>query len=160
MPIETETARPVVRGPEDFWAGILLTSLGMGFALVALTYEQGSATRMGAGFFPLMLAVALILIGLAAVVRSLLVAGPRITDPAVRSMVLVLGATVVFGVLLQGAGLVVTVFVAVLVSARASARFRWRDAILLACGVTAVSVPLFATALGLPVPVLGPWLAG
>ncbi len=152
--------RIAVLGPGDFWSGVLLAGLGLGFGLLALTYELGRPTRMGAGFFPFALALVLFLIGLATTARSLLRAGPPVVAIALRPMALVLGAVVAFGALLQGVGLAAVLVVVVLASARASVRFRWRSAILLAGAVSALSVLVFATALQLPIPVVGRWLTG
>ena len=71
---------------------------------------------------------------------------------------MVTGATVLFGVLLRGAGLAVAVPVLVLVTAAASVYFRWRTAFILAAGLAVFTALLFVKALGLPIPVFGPWL--
>ncbi len=152
--------RNTVLGAGDFWSGILLAGLALGFGLVSVSYDLGRPTRMGPGFFPLVLAAVLLLIGLATAARSFLRGGPPVDELTLRPIVLVLGGVVGFGVLLQGAGLAAALVVVVLVSARASFRFRWRSAILLAGAVSALSILVFAIALQLPVPVLGRWLAG
>lgn len=153
-------ARPKLRGPRDFWSGVLFASLGAVFGVVALTYEQGSATRMGAGYFPCVLAAILFVVGVALAARSLLIVGAPVGGMAIGPIVLVLGATLGFGLLLHGAGIAVALAVVVLVSARASIRFRWKSAIVLAIVVTAASILLFVHALRLPVPILGRWLTG
>jgi len=48
----------------DYYAGGLMTLLGLGTVLEASRYKIGSLTHMGPGFFPIMLGVALILIGI------------------------------------------------------------------------------------------------
>jgi hypothetical protein len=152
--------RPAIRCPGHFWTGLLLTCFGLGFWLYALTYELGSATRIGPGTFPLALAVVLSLIGIASAVRSFLRAGSPVGRIALVPMVLVLGASVVFGASLKGVGLAAAVIVVVFVSARASLRFRWSSAILLAGAMSASAVLVFAYALRLPIPVVGRWLTG
>lgn len=152
--------RAIFRSPEDLWSGVLLASSGIAFALASLAYDRGSVTRMGPGFFPFVLAAALALIGIGSVLRSALRSGPPVVAFAVRPTVLVLGATVVFAALLQGAGLAAALLVVVPVSALASMRFRWTSALLLAGAVSAASSLVFVYGLGVPVPVLGPWLAG
>jgi len=149
-----------VRSPGDFWAGVLLAGFGASFGLIAPSYELGSATRMGPGFFPFALAVVLLLIGIALAARSVRRAGRPVVGIALAPMVLVLGGTLVFGAVLQGSGLAAALVVVVLLSARASIRFRWSRAILLAGAVSALSILVFVYALGLPVPILGRWLTG
>jgi hypothetical protein len=144
----------------DLWSGVLLAGFGVGFGVVARGYQLGSATRMGPGFFPLALAVALLLIGIAMAARSVRRAGPPVVGVALAPMVLVLGGTLLFAAVLQGAGLAAALVAVVLLSARASIHFRWSRAILLAGAVAALSVLVFVTALQLPVPVFGRWLTG
>jgi hypothetical protein len=71
--------------------------------------------------------------------------------------VLVLTATVLFGLLLRGAGLIVAVVILVLMGAYASRYFRWATAVALSTGMAAFCVLVFVKALGLPIPMLGPW---
>jgi hypothetical protein len=66
----------------------------------------------------------------------------------------------VFGVLARGAGLVVALPLLVILSARASTHFRWRAALVLAAGLTVFCVAVFLKGLGVPLPVVGPWLGG
>jgi hypothetical protein len=72
----------------------------------------------------------------------------------------VCGATLAFGLLVRGAGLVVALPVLVLMSAYASAHFRGRPTLALAAGLTMFCVAVFLKGLGVPVPVVGPWLGG
>ena len=62
--------------------------------------------------------------------------------------------------LVRGAGLVVALPILVILSARASAHFRWRPTLILAAGLTVFCVAVFLKGLGVPLPVLGPWLGG
>jgi hypothetical protein len=69
-------------------------------------------------------------------------------------------ATVGFGLLARGAGLVVALPVLVVGSAAASARFRWGPALALAAGLTLFCALVFLKGLGVPLPLVGPWLGG
>jgi hypothetical protein len=152
--------RLAIRATADFWTGLVLAAVGIGFAALSLGYDLGSATRIGPGFFPFVLAAGLSLLGIAAAVRSFLLAGPAAISIGIRPNVLVLGAVVGFAALLRDAGLAVTLVLVLLVSARASDRFRWPTAVLLAGVASAASILVFVCGLGLPVPVLGHWLGG
>lgn len=45
-----------IKGPKDFWAGLMFIGFGMFFLVWALThYQMGSAVRMGPAYFPVML---------------------------------------------------------------------------------------------------------
>jgi Tripartite tricarboxylate transporter TctB family len=143
---------------KDFWAGALYVGLGAGAFWIGRDYAMGSAARMGAGYFPTVLSVLLVLIGLLSMARSLSRAGEAVGAFAWKPLALVVGATVLFGVLLQTAGLVIALVVLVLVSAVASQHFR-PDAKALAGLVLLVAfcALVFVKGLGVPMPLFGSW---
>jgi putative tricarboxylic transport membrane protein len=148
----------MIRAPKDFWSGSMFVAVGLAAVLLARDYSMGSATRMGPAYFPTMLGGLLVLIGLACIVRSLLSDGPPVGRIAWMPVAVVTVSTVLFAVLLRGAGLAIALMVLVLVSAWGSKFFRWGPAILLAIALTVFSVLIFVTALGLPIPIVGAWL--
>lgn len=150
----------LVRDPKDFWSGLLFVTAGLAAVVLIRAHSMGTATRMGPAYFPTVLGGLLTLLGLAAVVRSLVVRGARVGTFALGKVAFVLGANVLFGVLLRGLGLGAALVVLVLVSAYASQRFNWGAAMILAVGLAAFSVLVFVKALGLPMPVVGTWLGG
>ncbi len=149
-----------VRNPKDFWAGLIYLALGLAAVLLARDYGFGSANRMGPGYFPTVLGALLALIGLIAVLRALVRPGAAIGAFAWKEVCLVLAATLLFGALIRGAGLVIALPVLVLLGAYASVHFRWRAALALAAGLTAFSALVFVKALGVPMPLLGAWFGG
>lgn len=150
----------VIRNPKDFWAGLIYVCVGLGAFYIALDYEMGTAVRMGPGYFPRVLGIALALIGFAALARSFLRPGEAIGRMAWREALLVLGATALFGVLVRGAGLALSLFVLVLISAYASRQFHLRSIVLLAAGLAVFSVLIFLKGLGIPLPLWGSWFGG
>lgn len=155
-----------IRKPKDFWSGIIFAGTGLATVFIAADYPMGTAVKMGPAYFPTVLAGLLVLIGLAAIIRSLLDVGmlgsPGEPDRTIERFAfkegfLVLAATVLFGVLVRGGGLAVALPVLVLMSAYASIRFRWGYALALAAGMTVFCVLVFAKALGIPLPILGSW---
>lgn len=153
-------ARVHIRNPKDFWSGLLFLATGSAAVLLARNYEFGSTFKMGPGYFPTVLGGMLALVGLAAMVRSLVRPGTPIEAMSLRGLLLVLGATLLFGVLIRGAGLLVAVVVIVVVGAYASMRFRWWTTALLATGLALFSALVFVQGLGLPIRLIGPWLGG
>lgn len=149
-----------IRNPKDFWAGLIYLSVGLGAFYIAQDYEMGSAVRMGPGYFPRVLSVLLALIGLTALVRSFIRPGEAIGRLAWREALLVLGATALFGVMVRGAGLALSLLALVLVSAYASRQFHLRSTVLLAVGLAIFSVLVFIKGLGIPLPLLGSWFEG
>jgi hypothetical protein len=149
-----------LRNPKDFWPGVIFVAAGLAVVLFGREYAMGTTTKMGPGYFPTVLGALLALLGLALVVRSCLHAGERLDRLALISVLLVLGATVLFGLLLRGAGLFVALVALTVVSASASREFEWGRAVLLAVGLAGFSVLVFVKALGLPIPVIGAWFGG
>jgi Tripartite tricarboxylate transporter TctB family len=147
-----------IRHPKDFWTGIIFLSVGLAAVVIGQDYPMGTAGRMGPAFFPTILGSLLVLIGLVAVVRSLVREGEAVGKFHVREIVLILSAILLFGFLMRGAGLVPAVLLVVLLSAYASPQFRWGASLLLALALAVFSVVVFVKLLGLPMPVFGPWL--
>lgn len=150
----------IIRNPKDFWTGAIFIAFGIAFLLIAQGYPLGSARRMGPAYFPTVLSVVLILIGIAAAVRSFTGQGAAIGRFAFKPMALVTIGTIVFGVLVRDAGLVAAVIALVLISAYASVHFTWRAAGLLGVGLAIFCVAIFIYGLGLSIPVVGPILGG
>ena len=97
-----------IRAPKDFWAGLIYIGAGATALWVGLDYKMGTAGRMGPGYFPKVLGGILILLGLLAILRSLLTKGEAIGTIMWRPLVLILFACALFGMLLQPFGLIVS----------------------------------------------------
>ena len=147
----------IVRNPKELWIGIIYIAVGSVAVYLCQDLDMGRAGKMGPAYFPTLLSVLLIGIGVISLVRSFVKVGALVGTFAIRGMALVTLAIVLFGVLVRGAGLAVALPVLVLVSSSASVKFRWKSTILMAVGVTAFCVLVFLKGLGVPLPVLGPW---
>ena len=147
-----------IRHPKDFWTGIIFLFIGLAAIIIGRDYPMGSAGRMGPAYFPTVLGGLLALIGLIGVIRSFLRPGEAIGKFYIKEIILVLAAVLLFGFLMRGAGLVPAALVLILMSAYASPKFTWGASILLAIGLAIFAVLLFVKLLGLPMPILGPWL--
>jgi hypothetical protein len=94
--------------------GLFLAAIALAFGLGALRYPIGDFARAGAGLFPLMVSVLLLLIALATLVRSRVVTGPRFEFNPVN-IALLLSALCAFAlvsrVLNMTAGIVAMVFI-------------------------------------------------
>ena len=150
-----------IRSQKDFGAGLLYAGFGLAAVLMARDYGMGSASRMGAAFFPTALGTLLLLIGVASLVRSFFSVGKPIGAIAWKAAVLVPAGTVLFGLLLRHAGLLAALAALILLSASASSRFRleWRAGALMAVLITFCAL-VFVKGLGLPVPLVGSWFTG
>jgi hypothetical protein len=149
-----------IRGPKDFWAGLLYAGIGAAAILIARDYSWGTGARIGPAYFPTMLGALLLFVGLASLVRGFVKKGEPIGAIAWKGMTFVTTATVAFGFLLRPAGLVIALVVLILVSAAGSVKFRfdWRALALMVVLITFCAL-VFVKGLGLPVPLLGTWFA-
>lgn len=142
----------------DSIAGAVFVALGGWFAVNALALDIGTAFRMGPGYFPLILAGILILLGVVIVVRALR-AGPGPIGPVPwRGLLFILPAPIVFGLVVRGLGMVLALVIVVLLVSFASRSMRPLTAGCLAVGLTAFCLLVFSYGLGLPLPRFGPWL--
>ncbi len=147
----------LIKHPRDFYAGVMYATVGAAAALVARGYTFGSAIRMGPGFFPTLLAILLMAVGVASIARSFFHNGESIAPFAWKEIGLVIGSIVLFGLLVRVAGLAIALVLLVMLSAWASPKFKFRTALLLAVVTTFLSVMFFVKGLGLPFSILGSW---
>jgi hypothetical protein len=150
----------MIKSQKDFWTGVLYIGFGAAALWVGHGYKIGSASRMGPGYFPTVLAGLLIFFGALALLRSVRKAGAPIGAVAWKPAAIVLLAMALFGFLLERAGLVISLVLLIVGSASASGQFRfeWR-ASLLAIVLIAFCVLVFSVGLGLPMPLVGSWFA-
>jgi hypothetical protein len=148
------------RNPKDFWTGLLYILFGASAIFIGRDYNMGTAFKMGPAYFPTILGAVLAVIGAIAVTRSFITPGTPIGAFAFKGLALVIVSVIVFGLLVRDAGLVVALPLLVIVSAYASARFRWRTTLIMAAGLTVFCVLVFIKGLGIPLPIIGPWLGG
>jgi len=149
-----------IKSVKDFWAGAIYIAFGASAMVIARDYGMGTAFKMGPAYFPTILGALLVLIGLISIVRSFLVPGTPIGSFALKGLALVVASSVVFGAIVRGAGLVAAIPVFVILSAYASIHFRWAPTVGIAVGLTVFCVLVFLKGLGVPLPVVGPWLGG
>ena len=150
-----------MRNPRDFWAGAIYLALGIAVVWAGRGYAIGTAARMGPGYFPTVLGLLLAVFGAASLGRSFLRPGEQITAFAWKQVAHVLGAIVLFALLLEPAGLLVALTVLVVVGALASRHTR-ADLVsgLALVGIVAFCSLVFVKGLGVPMPLLGSWFGG
>lgn len=148
----------MIRSGKDFCSGLLYIGLGSSAITIAHDYSMGTAVKMGPAYFPTILGGLLVLIGTISVIRAFVVTGTPIGAFAFKGLLLIVGSTLIFGLVVRGAGLVVSLPLLVIMSACASTRFRWRPALLIAAGLTVFCILVFIKGLGIPLPIIGQWI--
>jgi hypothetical protein len=139
-----------IRSPSDFWCGILFIAVGIAFVVLASGYRIGTPARMGPGFFPIVLGGILVALGLSLSIPALIRDGEPLPRLGLRPLLTVLVAIVVFALLLQPLGFVLSAVVLVLISGFADPELRRVESVGLALLLTAFSVAIFVVLLGLP----------
>jgi hypothetical protein len=148
-----------IPSPKDFWAGVIYVGTGLAALWLGSEYRMGSAGRMGPGYFPRVLAVLLLCIGIVALVRAFVAKGSPIGMTAWKPLLIVLVSCALFGLALPRLGLGAALFLLCFGSAMASREFRF-DPFALAglLGLIVFCAVVFVKGLGVPMPLLGSWL--
>ena len=108
----------MLKNPKDFWAGVMFTAMGAAFAIIVKVYEypMGTASRMGAGYFPFLLGIVMAVLGLIIIAQALLTSGGPVSKFAWRPLFWVRGAFVIFGLTAKWLGLVIAILLLVVIS--------------------------------------------
>jgi putative tricarboxylic transport membrane protein len=145
----------------DAAAGAVFVAIGSFFALDSwFNLKIGHAFSMGPGYFPLLLGTILIALGLVMALMALGKPPEAVGQIPWKGLALVLGSIVFFAVTVRGLGLAVSLFIATLMAGLSSGRLAPIPAAALSVAMTAFCVAVFVYALGLPYPIVGPWLGG
>jgi len=138
------------RPGKDFFAGLLFIAFGALAVAIGRGYPLGSAARMGPGYFPVLVGSLLLLIGIVVAARGLSAKGEGVGRLAIKPLVLVLGAVLLFAATIEKLGLAVAILGVVVVGYLANTRRRPVELIVLALVLTAASVLIFYYGLKLP----------
>jgi hypothetical protein len=149
-----------IRSPKDFCAGLIYLAIGLCAIYLGSELPMGTALKMGPAYFPAVLGWLLSFIGVISLARSFVQKGGPIPRFFWKPLLLITGATVVFGLLVRGAGLVVALPLFMMMTAFASVKFRWGPMLLLAAVATTLCSLVFVKGLGVPLPLIGKWLGG
>ena len=160
-----------IKSQKDFFAGLLYTVIGIGFAWGATTYTIGDGARMGPGYFPLLLGIVLAIIGGIVMFQAMVVETPdgdRIGRWAWKPLVFIIAANFLFGILLGGwpllgipaMGLIIAIFVLTFVAAMAGTEFKFSEVLVLAILLAALSWFAFVWGLNLQFQVWPTFITG
>ena len=138
--------------------GAIFIGIGGFFIYQCLGLDIGTAFKMGPGYFPLLLALILTLLGVVILIQAARVHGEPLGPIALRGMLFILPAPIVFGLTVRGLGFVPSLFITALIACFASHRMKPLTAIALSIAITVFSVAVFSYALGLPFERFGPWV--
>ena len=152
----------MIKNPKDFWSGVMFASIGFAFAIIVKVYEypMGTASRMGAGYFPFVLGIIMGLIGIVILIQSFASKGPPVSKFAWKPLFWILGAVVVFGLIAKSAGLALSIIILVALSSYGGDQFKVKEVVISSLILAAFSVGVFVYGLKLPFPIWPPFITG
>jgi hypothetical protein len=139
---------------KDVLAGLLFIGLGSIALYVSLDYRFGTTLRMGPGYFPKILSVLLIGLGIATLVKGLRQGGNLSGPWTWAPLILLTLAMVLFGFTIERLGLLPALAIMFLVAAYAGNEFRLKEVFVLTVVMSVFAVVVFIWGLKLPYPLL------
>jgi hypothetical protein len=152
-----------IKSEKDFWSGLMFIAVGVAFAWGATAYSFGSAARPGPAYFPFGLGIIMALLGSAILFTSLTIeveGGDKIGHWPLKQGAWILGAVVLFGILIPKIGMAVALPVLIGIASLASGEFRWKEVLANAVILTVASWGIFIKGLGLTIPLWPSFIVG
>jgi hypothetical protein len=169
-----------IKSERDFWSGMMFIAVGLGFAIGAMNYSMGPpcpagapcatsfyarftqlSAHPGAGYFPLGLSVILAALGAFIVFKSLTIeshGGDKVGKFAWKPLFVIILGIIVFGLMLEQIGLMISIPILILIVSFAGDEFHWPSVIGSMVVLTVGSWAIFILGLKLTIPVW-PWFA-
>ena len=143
-----------IKSQKDFFSGLMFMTVGGAFAWGATSYTVGQSSRMGPGYFPLLLGVVLALIGAFILFESMVVDtedGEKVGSIAWKPLGYIIGSNLAFGILLGGLpsigipamGLIVAIFALVFIASAAGDEFIVKEVTILSVVLAVLSYLAF-----------------
>ena len=141
-----------VKSPQDLGAGAVFVLIGLAGLYFGRELAFGTAARMGPGYFPILLSVLILAIGIIVAIRGLTTEGPPIEPVQLRPIAMIVAAILIFGVLIDVVGLALTALLLTVFAAYARREVKLTETILLGASLAAFTVAVFVYLLGQPLP--------
>ncbi|RVU45370.1 tripartite tricarboxylate transporter TctB family protein [Rubrivivax rivuli] len=151
-----------IKSEKDFWSGLMFIAVGLGFAWGATEYSFGSSARPGPAYFPFGLGILMALLGAMVLFKALtfeVEGGDKIGPWAWKPLLVIVLSVAGFGLLLPRLGMVISLPLLVFAAATAGDEFRWKEALVNAVLLTAMSWGIFIKGLSLTIPLWPVFLA-
>jgi hypothetical protein len=151
-----------IRNPKDFWSGVLFAAIGFAFAIIVKVYEypMGTASRMGAGYFPFFLGNILGVMGLIIIGKAWVSDGGPVSKFAWRPLIWVLSAFIIFGLTAKWLGLIIAIVLLVMISSFGGHEFRLKEALISSAVLAVGCVAVFVYGLKLSFPIWPTFITG
>jgi hypothetical protein len=132
--------------------GLFFVVVGTATLWISRDYPLGDLNRMGPGYFPRMLSVGMIVLGILIVLRGLpeLAGAKGLTSGLDRSFWLIPGSMAVFGLTVERLGLVAALLIALAIAGAAHRQARIKEVAISMVVLTVLLVGIFVEVLRLP----------
>ena len=141
---------PRISDRGGFIAGLLFFAVGSTAVAIARGYTIGSALHMGPGYFPIVLGILLVIVGAASILNALIVTTETNDRVALRPLMTISAAVLVFAAGIDHVGLIPTVFAAALLTSLAAQKPKIPEATVIAACLSALAAGIFVYGLKLP----------
>jgi hypothetical protein len=145
-----------IKGPQNFFAGVLFLAFGAVGVWVARNYPFGTSVRMGPGYLPVVISWCMVGLGGLIMAQSLVVEGEGIARWKARPIILVLGGVLSYALTIERFGLVVATVITSMICSAANDSVRWIESVILAVGLTVFCILTFVYGLNLPLSIWPP----
>jgi hypothetical protein len=140
-----------VKNPRDLASSLVVLAVGLFFIFNGMNYAMGTSTRMGPGFYPVLLGIIAVILALILLVPALTREG-HLEPVAWRPFLAVSAAIAAFALTLRTLGVAPAIFATVVVSAFADRTARPLSTIVVAIAIVAGTWLVFIKGLGIPLP--------
>jgi hypothetical protein len=141
-----------IKSPQDFGAALIFIAIGIAGVCFGRDLQFGTASRMGPGYFPVILSWVIIGIGVIVGFKALTIEGPRIEPLQLRPILVIIAAILAFGYMIDRVGLAITAVLLTILAGLARRDVNLLETVLLGAGLAIFSVLLFVYALSQPFP--------
>lgn len=143
---------------KDLICGLVFIAIAILFALGTRDLEFGTTTRMGPGYFPLVLSGILGLLGVLIAFKAFSKADEPFGEIPFRAIILIVSALVFFGFSVRGMGLFPATMIVALAASFSSRKMTIPLALTLSVIMALFCSAVFVWGLGLPIQLFGPWV--
>jgi hypothetical protein len=141
-----------IMNAKQFLSGLIFFVIGVGIVVQGRTYDMGTATQMGPGYFPMLLGGILVILGAVGMVTGTRAAASVAIGPwPVVPLVFVSLAIIAFALLIGTAGLLAAVFALIALSCYGRLRRNPVEALVIFATLSAVTYGIFVYVLQLPI---------
>ena len=160
-----------IKSQKDFFSGLMFMGIGGAFSWGATAYSLGTGARMGPGYFPMLLGVMMVILGVVITFNSLVIersGGDKIGSWAYKPLVFIIAANLVFGVCLGGLpsiklpplGMILGIYIMTFVASMAETGWKVKPTFILATVLAVISYVAFVKILNLQFPVWPAFITG